>query len=364
MKKKRVVVLGLDGLDYELFKKYSRITDLRILPMHSPIPVTGPAWTTLYTGDSVITHGIGDVLGRRRPYRVYSKKKFINFFPWSLRKILGVFRIKEPIPVYNTYETTSSHYIWDILSEKSYRVKLFNLPVTFPPHPVNGIHIAGCPLEPNSIYSYPENIMNSLPKDYFQLCDLLQAYWQPLRDGLEGWYSIPRKEGFKNLLAKAKANIRQMLKIFYSLNGSFDFQMLQFSFVDRLGHLFGMKGDIEKGTYNLVNEIVWDVYKNVNYTDFFIISDHGFTNWNHTDTAVFAFKSEAFSSMPNDIQLSYENFAPTILKILGIDYNCDGYSLQDIVINKVRVSSQFNKLNELEEREKIQKQLEELGYFG
>ena len=58
----KVMVIGFDGLDYELFKKRNS-RDMLLLPLLAPIPATGPSWTSIYTGDSMARHNIRDVFG-------------------------------------------------------------------------------------------------------------------------------------------------------------------------------------------------------------------------------------------------------------------------------------------------------------
>lgn len=123
----KVRVIGLDGgtftvIDYltgqgrmpnfaRLMKQGSRATLMSTAP-----PVTWPAWASFYTGMNPGKTGAADLF------------KFIR----------GTYRL-EPMNAGNLQGTP----IWSLASSRGKRVCVYNVPVTYPAIPVNGIMISG-----------------------------------------------------------------------------------------------------------------------------------------------------------------------------------------------------------------------------
>ncbi len=127
MKKSRLFILALDGTPFTLLQKLFRegvMPNLKNLAEESVFmqmdsvqpPVSSSAWASFMTGKTPAQHGI---LG------------FVDRTPADM----------------NWYIPNAEHLraktIWQILSEKGKRVFVMNVPVTFPPKPVNGISICG-----------------------------------------------------------------------------------------------------------------------------------------------------------------------------------------------------------------------------
>ncbi len=145
---RRVVVIGLDGVPYTFLR---RLVDQGRMPQfahmlaegafvrtHSVYPtVSSAAWATYMTGVNPARHGI---LG------------FIDRKP-------------------GTYETTiptaralQAPTLWEILSQAGRRVIVMNVPVTYPPRPVNGL-LVGCFLSPSlDKATYPPDLAGRLQK--------------------------------------------------------------------------------------------------------------------------------------------------------------------------------------------------------
>jgi predicted AlkP superfamily phosphohydrolase/phosphomutase len=125
--RERVMVIGLDGVPYDLIDEWARAGHLPNLarlmkrgvsgPLASTMPPTsGPAWTSLATGKNPGKTGIYDFLYRREGSYV---------FP----------------PVNTTMR--SGKTLWALLGEHGRRVGVVNLPISYPVEKVNGELVSG-----------------------------------------------------------------------------------------------------------------------------------------------------------------------------------------------------------------------------
>ena len=123
----RVLVIGLDGVTFDLIEPWAQAGHLPNLArlmaegawgrMQSTIPAhSAPAWTTFATGLLPGRHGLYFFLGPSRDSKY--------FRPVSAESIRG-------------------RTLWDLSSEQGRRVGMLNVPMTYPPRPVNGFMIAG-----------------------------------------------------------------------------------------------------------------------------------------------------------------------------------------------------------------------------
>ncbi len=124
---KRVLIVGLDGATFDILnplmdgghmpnlKRLIATGTSGILDSTKP-PITPAAWTTFMTGKGPGRHGIVDF----EKYDVRTNQLSFN----------------------STYEIREKT-IWEILSEKRFRVGSINVPMTYPPRKVNGFMISG-----------------------------------------------------------------------------------------------------------------------------------------------------------------------------------------------------------------------------
>ncbi len=137
----RVLIVGLDGASPDLIERWSReghLPNLRRLmdegvwgPLESTLPpVTSPAWPSFATGKYPAGHGVFDFVSARN----------------------GTFNIVNATAV-------DSPTLWDILSAHGRRIGVMNVPVTYPPHPVNGFMITGLLSPTASRITYPPALL-------------------------------------------------------------------------------------------------------------------------------------------------------------------------------------------------------------
>ncbi|HID10277.1 MAG TPA: nucleotide pyrophosphatase [Candidatus Latescibacteria bacterium] len=123
----RVLVIGLDGVPYSFLKKHMESGDLPNLAqiaeggtfrrINSVYPtVSSVAWASYMTGKNPAGHGIFGFIDRRpNPFKLF-------------------------IP---NARNLRAKALWEVLGEHGEKVVVINVPVTYPPSPVNGILIGG-----------------------------------------------------------------------------------------------------------------------------------------------------------------------------------------------------------------------------
>ncbi len=121
----KLLIIGFDGATFDLIRPWAQAGHLpnlaRIMDggVHGDListlpPVTSPAWPTFMTGCNPGKHGVFDFI---HPHGE-------NFI------LVNATRIRQPT-------------IWQRLSDADFRVGVMNVPVTYPPAPVNGFLISG-----------------------------------------------------------------------------------------------------------------------------------------------------------------------------------------------------------------------------
>lgn len=123
----RVLVIGLDGATYDLMQPW---IDAGLMPTMARLqaegawgplrtvapPITAPAWTSFKTGMNPARHGVFEFM-----YRVEGS---YTLTPVNARRC-------------------GARALWDLLGDAGQRVVVVNVPMTYPPHPVNGSMITG-----------------------------------------------------------------------------------------------------------------------------------------------------------------------------------------------------------------------------
>ena len=160
----KVLVIGLDGATFDLIKPWAAEGYLPTLgrlmaegahgTLHSTIPpMTGPAWTSFATGVNPGKHRLYDWIARA---------------PGSYRFL--------PVTALNATAPT----IYSLLSQMERRVCTLNIPMTYPPAPVNGVMVSGMPApSTRSTITYPANLYQEILQavgDYMLYPDPGQAY--------------------------------------------------------------------------------------------------------------------------------------------------------------------------------------------
>jgi len=148
---KRALIIGLDGATFDVLEpmmeqgRMPRLASIirngasGVLYSTQP-PITPAAWTTFMTGKGPGRHGIVDF----ERYDVRTGRLSFN----------STIEIREKT-------------IWEILSEKAFRVGSINLPMTYPPKKVNGFMISGFDAPSlDADFTYPPGLKDELLREF------------------------------------------------------------------------------------------------------------------------------------------------------------------------------------------------------
>jgi len=205
----KVFVIGLDGATFDLitpFVAQGKLPTFKKLmdagawsELRSTVPpVTASAWSSFMTGKNPAAHGLFDFMRRRADS--------YDLAPVSARDRDG-------------------KAVWDLIGEAGKRVIVMNVPVTWPPAPVNGVLVTGM-LTPRNAenYTYPKELAEELRLeigDYIVYSDEV--------------YSKGRGEIFLNAL-KYSAEQRVRAAEYLLQKYPADFFMLVFPETDTVSH--------------------------------------------------------------------------------------------------------------------------------
>jgi len=306
----KLLVLGFDGLDYDLLKAYnsSFLNSLQgcLLQMtpEDPLMKSGPSWTTLWTGLSKETHGILKTVGDPDVWREFDRP-----------------------------------CVWNVLNDNALTVGAFNLPCTFPPKAIWKFFVCGFPTPPNSIYCFPRSLIQLLDLRG-HIVDFLQVTIGETRDSGFVDDDVQYKKFINELYDKLESHPnylydlndkiylkqRDLIKELYT-DKEVDVAIIQFSLVDHLGHFIShLPGDPMKDyIYPKVEEIIKDMYSFFKPDNFIIVSDHGFKPMRqsgspgHTAQAVAFFQGNNINVDYNKI-ISNLDFMSTLLFMLDIPH--------------------------------------------
>ncbi len=144
----KVFVLALDGATFDLIRPWAAAGKLPLFAQlmqesawgeieSTTPPITPVAWLTFVTGKNPGKHGV------------------YNFFDPVRTDYTAI------TPISTTTNTEMA--VWDLLSQQGRHVCVLNVPMTFPPRPVNGELYAGMPMPMGDLqYSYPPDLHDEL----------------------------------------------------------------------------------------------------------------------------------------------------------------------------------------------------------
>jgi len=254
---RKVYVIGLDGATLNLVRPWAEQGHLPTLgrlmsegvygELESVVPpVSAPAWSTFATGRNPGSHG------------VYGFRTRIPG-TYDLRLVNGRDRAGRPI--------------WRMLSEQGLCVGVINIPVSYPPEPVNGHFISGLttPGRQGVCYTHPVSLADELAAELGEYI-IEPPLFEDARRGDEEalWKKISRH--LDNQIAAAK----------YLLNMyEYDFFAMNFRATDSGGHNFWEGGASDGGArlldiyVRLDSFLEWLVDVMPPETLLLVMSDHG-----------------------------------------------------------------------------------------
>ena len=262
----RLMILGLDGASWRLTQKLvaqGRMPTIgRILaegaggPLYSTIPDVSPtAWASFMSGKNPGQHGVYG-FGLKVPGSYF----------------LEPFSSRGRIPVQT---------LWGMLSSKGKRVAVINVPMTYPPEPVNGIMISGfgTPDETGNRFVHPPEIMDELRSRLGPY--ILDVHWNEYE-----------KRGIPALLEANRQMTQRRAEYGLHILGreAWDLFMLAFVSTDRLQHCLwqylepqqplsaeqqGIRGQV-LDYYDYLDRVIGDFLAASPDSNVLIMSDHGF----------------------------------------------------------------------------------------
>lgn len=274
-RKSNVLVIGLDGGCIRLL---THLAEQGHMPFFASVlregvsgdlrsvfpPSTPPAWSTFLTGQNPGRHGV------------------FEFFTYE--------NADAPLQVVNSL-SLKNETLWSLLSRAGKRIGLINVPMTYPPHPVNGVMMTGL-LTPSveQTFTYPDYLYDELKEELGKY--IIGVTWKE--------YSPNQISDFLDALAHCT---RQRQKYVNNLmqQDLWDFFMVVFSETDSLQHALWSFLDPEDprqkdekiakkifAYYRLLDEVMEQIYSTAGKeTQLFFVSDHGFgpfLKWLHVNT--------------------------------------------------------------------------------
>lgn len=256
MSQKRTFVLGLDGMPYSLLldmfsrnqmKNLMNISKLGTIKRYnSVIPtISSVAWTSFATGENPAEHNIFGFVDR----------------------IANPFSITIPTAKDRKVET-----IWSKISKKGKKVISINVPMTYPPEPVNGIMVSCFLCTDINKSSYPTEFSNYLEKKGYVI-------------DIDAWLVRESKQLFVEELINI---LQKRFEVAFEVmeNNEWDYFQLHIMETDRLMHFFwDVISDEGNEEYSpLVNEffdrldiLIGKLLEKLDSNDrLIILSDHGF----------------------------------------------------------------------------------------
>jgi len=254
-RKKRVVVIGLDGVPFTYVQRLFRAGELpnfraivgdgALVQMDTTLPnVSSVAWASFMTGQNPGRHNIYGFVDRQ---------------PGSLKTF---------IPTSRNMRTPA---LWEILSAAGKRVFAMNVPVTYPPRQVNGI-VVGCFLSPSVEKAAPNEEVAKALKRLNYCVDA------------DPWRARENKDAFLPHLDEVFEHRIEAMRYFWRQE-PWDFFMAHIMETDRLHHFFWE--EMEQGHAKYAPAFL-DFYRRVDHvlgevrswldedTALIVLSDHGF----------------------------------------------------------------------------------------
>lgn len=249
--KGRVLIFGIDGGTFNVIEpmlEAGRLPNLARLKAEGAAgilntvypPLTAPAWATFQTGLNPGRHGVFDFLA---PPRYGYHRRLQNASALAAARI------------------------FDTLSSASRTVGAVNVPLTFPPRPVNGFVIPGM-LTPAFAdkYLFPPSLGPELRRVGEYFIDMNPANFEEGRD-----------EAFLDDLYRV-AEARKKAALYLWRTRRPDFFVVIFTGVDRLMHFFWDRPDLVGAHYEWLDAALGEFGEAARDEDVttLIISDHGF----------------------------------------------------------------------------------------
>jgi len=253
----KVVVIGLDGAPFSLIHQWSEeglLPNLHRLIrggtfgrlLSSYLPETPIAWNSIITGKNAGKHGVYDWMKREE----------------------GSYRMGVSLS-----HSCQEPRVWDLIGEEGKKAGVFNIPLTYPPQPLNGFLVSGFDTPSTKVcFTYPDSLSDEIRS---RIQDYVLANREAYTRGTERKYV----DGLLYSLEKKEAAVLYLIDRY-----EVDFSLYVFMEIDHLHHKLWRL--IEEGSeegrklfqevYQRMDETVGKIVNRFNEeTTFFVVSDHG-----------------------------------------------------------------------------------------
>ncbi|MDH4208597.1 MAG: alkaline phosphatase family protein, partial [Anaerolineae bacterium] len=224
----RVLVIGIDGATFDLLRPWMdegflpNLAAIRDSGSHGLLrstipPITASAWSSFQTGKNPGKHGLFD---------------FTQYRPGSYETS------------YVNASSVLAEPLWQILSRQGKRVVVINVPVTYPPQPVNGYLISGMLTPSVEVeFTYPPGLYTEMVReiaDYQIFLPARAALQMGFRDFVDRLRYLSRK--------------RAEAALFLMRRAEWDFFMVHFQSSDVLQHALWSHLDPAHPQYSSIPE--------------------------------------------------------------------------------------------------------------
>jgi len=264
----KVMIIGWDGGSYRFinerfndFKFLSSIADRvgHLYPTRRYVGAwidSGLSWTTLMSGLPPEVHGVLSVHCVRMSMRDKLKAGGSADRKGGEGPRLGIVKVKR---------------IWDYLTERGYSCGVVNVPITYPPTPVNGFMVSGLFAEPTH-YTHPEDLWKKLNAMGYRP-DILPKmgawlHWHDYREMLGSAES--ERDDIRDVMEKRFECTKWLLK-----NYETDFFIVNFMALDSIQHRFYGDEAVLTEFYMRADEMSGELVKMANPKNLIVLSDHG-----------------------------------------------------------------------------------------
>ncbi len=220
----RVVIIGLDGATWTVLQPFIDDGDLPNLArlmaqgawgeLESTIPpLSAPAWSTFLTGKSPARHGV------------------FHFVDWADGSGDGA-----GASIVNG-ASIDSPTIWDVAAHNDRKVGVINVPMSYPPRPVNGFMITGLLTPPNAaIFTHPAELSDRLDGYQIDLDRFIDA--KPFAEADGGTKAKRVVKPDLELMAEfhAMEDTRARVALDLMRSEPWDIFTVVFTATDRMGH--------------------------------------------------------------------------------------------------------------------------------
>ncbi|MGH2536681.1 MAG: alkaline phosphatase family protein [Candidatus Promineifilaceae bacterium] len=255
----RTLIVGIDGATFDLVRPWAAAGHLPNLARlmeegaHGPLastlpPVTSPAWPSFMTGCNPGKHGVFDFIQAKG-----------NDF-----SLVNSSQIRQPT-------------LWQRLSAAGYRAGVLNVPVTYPPQPINGFMVTGILSPTGGQICYPADLIGRYQAELGDYRYAPRVQYKPGNEAefIADLYDLVRAQAEWALKLMAAEPWDVLMVHFISL----DILMhALWRFMDR-SHPRHEPGPFEHALregYQLVDDYLGRLMEQAAADHVFVMSDHGF----------------------------------------------------------------------------------------